>query len=71
VVRSLAKNDLYRSLDIAKGFKQDIARAIAILAIAGMTLEKPRVLNLELIDAGVAIHFLSASANSRGFSLTD
>jgi hypothetical protein len=39
-LRSLAKDDLYRSIDLAKGFKNDAPRAIALLAIASSLLEK-------------------------------
>ena len=39
-LRSLAKDDLYRSIDLAKGFKNDAPRAIALLAVASSLLEK-------------------------------
>jgi hypothetical protein len=40
VVRSLTKDDLYRSIDLAKSFKNDAPRANAILAVASAVLEK-------------------------------
>jgi hypothetical protein len=40
VLRSLAADDLYRSIDMAKGFKNDAPRAVAILAIASSLLQK-------------------------------
>jgi hypothetical protein len=40
VLRSLAKDDLYRSIDLAKGFKNDAPRAVAVLAVASSLLEK-------------------------------
>jgi hypothetical protein len=40
VLRSLANDDLYRSIDIAKSFKNDAPRAVAVLAIAGSLLQK-------------------------------
>lgn len=40
MLRSLAKDDLYRSIDLAKSFKNELPRATAILAIAGAVLEK-------------------------------
>jgi hypothetical protein len=40
VLRSLAADDLYRSIDLAKGFKNDAPRAVAVLAIAGALLQK-------------------------------
>ena len=40
VLRSLAKDDLYRSIDLAKEFKSDAPRAIALLAVASSLLEK-------------------------------
>ena len=40
VLRSLASDDLYRSIDLAKGFKNDAPRAVALLAIAGSLLQK-------------------------------
>jgi tetratricopeptide (TPR) repeat protein len=39
-LRSLAKDDLYRSIDLAKEFKNDAPRAIALLAVASSLLEK-------------------------------
>jgi tetratricopeptide (TPR) repeat protein len=39
-LRSLAKDDLYRSIDLAKSFKNDAPRAIALLAVASSLLEK-------------------------------
>ncbi len=39
-LRSLAKDDLYRSIDLAKAFKNDAPRAIALLAVASSLLEK-------------------------------
>lgn len=41
VLRAVAQDDLFRSLDLAKGFKYDAARAYATLAIASAVLEKP------------------------------
>lgn len=40
VLRSLAADDLYRSIDMAKGFKNNAPRAVAILAIASSLLQK-------------------------------
>jgi len=40
-LRSLAKDDLYRSIDLAKAFKNETPRAIALLAVASSLLEKP------------------------------
>jgi len=40
VLRSLAKDDLYRSVDLARNFKRDAPRATAILAIASAVLAK-------------------------------
>src|SRR6185369_6189858 len=40
VLRFLAKDDLYRSIDVAKSFKNDAPRAVAILAIASSLLQK-------------------------------
>jgi len=40
VLRSLTKDDLYRSIDLAKSFKNDAPRATAILAIANAMLKK-------------------------------
>jgi len=40
VLRSLAKDDLYRSISFAKSFKEDAPRATAILAIAKSILER-------------------------------
>lgn len=40
VLRSLTKDDLYRSIDLAKSFKNDAPRATAILAIANAVLGK-------------------------------
>lgn len=40
--RLLAKDDLYRALDLAKSFKYDAPRATATLAIASSILEKPK-----------------------------
>ncbi len=40
VFRSLANDDLNRSIDLAKSFKNDAPRAAATLAIAGALLEK-------------------------------
>lgn len=39
-LRSLAKDDLYRSIDLAKAFKNEAPRAIALLAVASSLLEK-------------------------------
>jgi len=41
VLRALAQDDLFRSLELAKGFKYDSTRAYATLAIAKAVLEKP------------------------------
>ena len=41
VLRALAHDDLFRSLELAKGFKYDATRAYATLAIARAVLEKP------------------------------
>jgi hypothetical protein len=41
VLRSLAQDDLERSVELAKGFKYDAPRANATLAIARAILEKP------------------------------
>jgi hypothetical protein len=41
VLRALAQDDLFRSLELAKGFKYDATRAYATLAIAKAVLEKP------------------------------
>lgn len=40
VLRSLAQEDLERSVELAKGFKYDAARANATIAIARAILEK-------------------------------
>jgi hypothetical protein len=40
VLRSLAQEDLDRSIDLAKGFKSDATHAAATLAIASAILEK-------------------------------
>jgi hypothetical protein len=40
IFRSLANDDLYRSIDLAKSFKNDAPRAAATLAIASALLEK-------------------------------
>ena len=40
VLRLLARRDLNRGLDVAKSFKRDGPRAVAILAIASAILEK-------------------------------
>ena len=45
VLRLLAKDDLYRCIDVAKSFKKDGPRAVAILAISGATLEKAAARN--------------------------
>lgn len=42
VLRSLAKDDLYRSIDLAKSFKNDAPRAVAVLAIASSLLENDK-----------------------------
>lgn len=42
VLRKLALNDLFRSIELAKGFKYDAPRAYATLAIARAVLEKRR-----------------------------
>lgn len=41
VLRALAHDDLFRSLELAKSFKYEAARAYATLAIAKAVLEKP------------------------------
>jgi hypothetical protein len=41
VLRALAQDDLFRSIELAKGFKYDATRAYATLAIARAVLEKP------------------------------
>ena len=41
VLRLLAKEDLHRSMDVAKSLKKERPRALAILAVAGAILEKP------------------------------
>jgi hypothetical protein len=41
VLRNLALDDLFRSIELAKGFKYDGPRAYATLAIAKAVLEKP------------------------------
>jgi hypothetical protein len=41
ILKLLARTDLNRTMEVAKSFKRDGPRAIAILAIAGATLEKP------------------------------
>ena len=41
VLRALAHDDLFRSIELAKGFKFDATRAYATLAIARAVLEKP------------------------------
>ena len=41
VLRALAQDDLFRSIELAKGFKYESARAYATLAIARAILEKP------------------------------
>jgi len=41
VLRELAQDDLFRSLELAKAFKYDAPRAYATLAIAKAVLEKP------------------------------
>jgi hypothetical protein len=41
VLQALAQDDLFRSLELAKGFKYDATRAYATLAIARAVLEKP------------------------------
>ncbi|MDX6290481.1 MAG: hypothetical protein QOH42_2280 [Blastocatellia bacterium] len=41
VLRSLAQDDLERSVELAKGFKYDATRANSTLAIARAILEKP------------------------------
>ena len=47
VLRVLAGTDLNRGLDVAKSFKRDGPRAVAILAIASAILERPRAQNRE------------------------
>ena len=39
VLGSLANNDLHRSMDVARSFKRERPRALAVLAVAGATLE--------------------------------
>jgi len=41
VLRALAQDDLFRSIELAKGFKYDATRAYATLAITRAVLEKP------------------------------
>jgi len=41
VLRALAQDDLFRSIELAKGFKYESARAYATLAIARAILERP------------------------------
>jgi hypothetical protein len=41
VIRLLTKEDLIRATDLAKNFKNDAPRAVAILVIAGSVFEKP------------------------------
>jgi hypothetical protein len=41
VLRALARDDLYRSIELAKGFKYESVRAYATLAIARAVLDKP------------------------------
>jgi len=41
VLRALAQDDLFRSLELAKSFKYDATRAYAMLAIARAVLDKP------------------------------
>jgi len=41
VLRALAQDDLFRSLELAKSFKYDATRAYATLAIARAVLDKP------------------------------
>lgn len=41
VLRGLAQDDLFRSIELAKSFKYDATRAYATLAIARAVLEKP------------------------------
>ena len=43
ILRSLAKDDLYRCMDVAKGLKKDGPRAAAIIAIAAATLQNSTV----------------------------
>lgn len=40
LLRSLAKDDLYRSVDVARSFKHDGPRSVGVLAIASSLLEK-------------------------------
>ena len=40
VLKSLARDDLYRSIDVAKGFKNDGPRAMAVLAVRSPLLQK-------------------------------
>lgn len=42
IFSSLAKEDLYRSIELARGFTDDTPRAIATLAVARSVLEKKR-----------------------------
>jgi hypothetical protein len=42
LVRILAREDLIRAIDLAKSFKNDAPRAVAILGIAGAVLEKSK-----------------------------
>jgi hypothetical protein len=41
VLRTLAQDDLFRSIELAKGFKYESARAYATLSVARAILEKP------------------------------
>ena len=43
ILRLLAKDDLYRCVDVAKGLKKDGPRAAAIIAIAAATLQNSTV----------------------------
>jgi hypothetical protein len=44
VIRALAQDDLFRSMELAKSFKYDGPRANATIAIAKAILEKPAVM---------------------------
>jgi hypothetical protein len=41
ILRALAKEELERSIELAKSFKNEKPRALAILTIADVVLEKP------------------------------
>ena len=45
IFRLLAKVDLHRSMDVARSFKGERPRALAVLAVAGVTLDKSEARN--------------------------